>query len=117
MAKCVLLTDQVNLKSMNLLVNVEVWRISVRIILTEAMEKGDPPGFVRIEGKTGRVFYVTAPDPSQPEKRSRKLYNAREIGEYLQEARLPGVRVEGTRSNKSSRTGSFLHLAKETFIQ
>ena len=72
------------------------------IILAEAMEKGNPPGFVRIEGRTGRVFYVTAPDPSHPEKRSRKLYNAREVGEYLQRESSPGVRVEGTRSNKSS---------------
>ena len=58
------------------------------------MDQSDPPGFVRIESKVGRVFYVTAPNPSQPHRVPRKLHNASEVAEYLKKEKLPGVGVE-----------------------
>ena len=67
-----------------------------------AMDQSDPPGFIRIEGTTGRVFYYTAPDPTQPERRLRKLNNVTEVAEYLRCEKLPGVAVEGSGCNKSA---------------
>ena len=60
------------------------------------MDQCDPPGFIRIEGESGRVFYFTSPDPRQPGKKLRKLYNAKEVTEYLKSESVIGVEVEGS---------------------
>ena len=60
------------------------------------MDKSDPPGFVRIEGETGRVFYFTSPNPLQPGQKLRKLYNAAQVAQYLKSASIRGVEVEGS---------------------
>ena len=58
------------------------------------MNENDPPGFVRLEGKTGRVFYLPSPDPSQPGQKLRKLYNSAQVEEYLEAGNIADVKVQ-----------------------
>ena len=58
------------------------------------MNENDPPGFVRLEGKTGRVFYLPSIDPSQPGQKLRKLYNSDQVAQYLKEGNITDVEVQ-----------------------